>query len=249
MQMDRLTTKSQEAVRAAVDRAIRNGNPELVPEHVLVAILEQRDGVGTPLIERAGAAPGAVRRDLEQKIDGLPKVSGGSQPGLGRRVNALFQKAEDEAKAHKDDFISVEHFILAAAKADKDVQAIFDRYGLSHEKLLAALTQIRGAHRVTDQEPEGKFQALEKYTRDLTELARRAKIDPVIGRDEEIRRVMQVLSRRTKNNPVLIGEPGVGKTAIAEGIAARRRSSRVDASVALDLRSLPDPVPRWSKIA
>jgi ATP-dependent Clp protease ATP-binding subunit ClpB len=244
MQMDRLTTKSQEAVRSAVDRAIRSGNPELVPEHVLVAILEQRDGVGAPLVERAGAAPGAVRRELEQKLEGLPKVSGGSQPGLGRRVNALFQKAEDEAKGLKDDFISVEHFILAAAKHDKDLQAVFDRHGLAYDKLLAALTQIRGAHRVTDQEPEGKFQALEKYTRDLTELARRGKIDPVIGRDEEIRRVMQVLSRRTKNNPVLIGEPGVGKTAIAEGIAQRIVKGDVPESlkdkrlVALDLSAM-----------
>jgi ATP-dependent Clp protease ATP-binding subunit ClpB len=242
--MDRLTTKSQEAVRSAVDRAIRNGNPELVPEHLLVAILEQRDGVGAPLVERAGAPPGAVRRELEQKLEGLPKVSGGSQPGLGRRVNTLFQKAEDEAKGLKDDFVSVEHFILAAAKYDKDLQAIFDRHGLSYEKLLAALTQIRGAHRVTDQEPEGKFQALEKYTRDLTELARRGKIDPVIGRDEEIRRVMQVLSRRTKNNPVLIGEPGVGKTAIAEGIAQRIVKGDVPESlkdkrlVALDLSAM-----------
>jgi ATP-dependent Clp protease ATP-binding subunit ClpB len=242
--MDRLTTKSQEAVRAAVDRAIRSGNPELVPEHVFLAILEQRDGIGAPLVERAGAAPGALRRELEQKLEGLPKVSGGSQPGLGRRMNALFQKAEDEAKARKDDFVSIEHFVLAAAKSDKDLQAIFDRHGLSYEKLLTALTQIRGAHRVTDQEPEGKFQALEKYTRDLTELARRGKIDPVIGRDEEIRRVMQVLSRRTKNNPVLIGEPGVGKTAIAEGIAQRIVKGDVPESlkdkrlVAMDLSAM-----------
>src|SRR5262249_34596177 len=142
------------------------------------------------------------------------------------------------------DFVSVEHFMLAASKSDKDVQAIFDRHGLSYEKLLSAMTQIRGAHRVVDQEPEGKFQALEKYTRDLTELARRGKIDPVVGRDEEIRRVMQVLSRRTKNNPVLIGEPGVGKTAIAEGIAQRIVKGDVPESlkdkrlVALDLSSM-----------
>ena len=244
MKMDRLTTKSQEVIRAAVDRAIRSGNPELTPEHILVAVLEQRDSIGAPLVERAGAAPGAVRRDLEQRLESLPKVSGGSEPGLGRRANALLQKAEDEAKALKDDFVSVEHFLLAAAKSDKDVQAIFDRYGLSYEKLLAAMTQIRGAHRVADQDPEGKFQALEKYTRDLTEAARRGKIDPVIGRDEEIRRVMQVLSRRTKNNPVLIGEPGVGKTAIAEGIAQRIVKGDVPESlkdkrlVALDLSAM-----------
>jgi ATP-dependent Clp protease ATP-binding subunit ClpB len=244
MQMDRLTKKSQEAMRAAVDRAVRNGNPELTPEHILVAILEQRESIGAPLVERAGASPGAVRRELEQRIEALPKVSGGADPGLGRRANALVQKAEDEAKALKDDFVSVEHFLLAAAKSDKDVQAIFDRHGLSYEKLLAAMTQIRGAHRVSDQDPEGKFQALEKYTRDLTEAARRGKIDPVIGRDEEIRRVMQVLSRRTKNNPVLIGEPGVGKTAIAEGIAQRIVNGDVPESlkdkrlVALDLSAM-----------
>jgi ATP-dependent Clp protease ATP-binding subunit ClpB len=244
MKMDRLTTKSQEAIRAALDRASRNGNPELVPEHVLSAVLEQRDTIGSALIERAGAAPAAVRREFEQRIESLPRVSGGAEPGLSRRTNALFQKAEDEAKALKDDFVSVEHFLLAAAKSDKDVQAVFDRQGLSYEKLLAAMTQIRGAHRVVDQEPEGKFQALEKYTRDLTELARRGKIDPVVGRDEEIRRVMQVLSRRTKNNPVLIGEPGVGKTAIAEGIAQRIVKGDVPESlkdkrlVALDLSAM-----------
>ncbi|HEX4474167.1 MAG TPA: ATP-dependent chaperone ClpB [Polyangiaceae bacterium] len=242
--MDRLTTKSQEAVRAGLDRAVRAGNPELVPEHVIVAILEQRDGVGAPLVERAGAAVGAVRRDLEQRLEALPKVTGGSEPNIGRRATQLFTKAEDEAKALKDEFVSVEHFILAAAKSDKDVQAIFDRHGISHDKLLHALTQIRGSQRVTDQEPEGKFQALEKYTRDLTELARRGKIDPVIGRDEEIRRVMQVLSRRTKNNPVLIGEPGVGKTAIAEGIAQRIANGDVPESlkdkrlVSLDLSAM-----------
>ncbi len=244
MRMDRLTTKSQEAVRAALDRAVRAGNPELVPEHLIVAILEQRDGVGGPLVERAGAAVGAVRRDLEQRLESLPKVTGGSEPNIGRRATHLFTKAEDEAKALKDDFVSVEHFVLAAAKSDKDVQAIFDRHGVSHDKLLHALSQIRGSQRVTDQDPEGKFQALEKYTKDLTELARRGKIDPVIGRDEEIRRVMQVLSRRTKNNPVLIGEPGVGKTAIAEGIAQRIANGDVPESlkdkrlVSLDLSAM-----------
>ena len=244
MRMDRLTTKSQEALRSAMDRAARAGNPELVPEHLLAAILEQKDGVGGPLVERAGVPPGVLRKDLEQRLETLPKVSGGAEPSLGRRATLLVQKAEDEAKALKDDFVSVEHFLLAASKSDKDVQAVFDRHGLSHAKLLAALTQIRGAHRVTDQDPEGKFQALEKYTRDLTELARRGKIDPVIGRDEEIRRVLQVLSRRTKNNPVLIGEPGVGKTAIAEGIAQRIANGDVPEGlkdkrlVALDLSAM-----------
>ncbi|MBM4363491.1 MAG: AAA family ATPase, partial [Deltaproteobacteria bacterium] len=244
MRPDRLTNKSQEAVRAAVDRASRAGHPELVPEHLLVAILEQQGGVGAALVERAGAQPGALRRELESRLEGLPKVSGGAEPGLGRRAGALFQKAEDEAKALKDDFISVEHFVLAGAKHDKDLQASFDRLGLAYDKLLGALQQLRGAQRITDQDPEGKFQALEKYTRDLTDLARRGKIDPVVGRDEEIRRVLQVLSRRSKNNPVLIGEPGVGKTAIAEGIAQRIAQGDVPETlkdkrlVALDLSSM-----------
>src|SRR5690606_4681663 len=199
----------------------RRGNPELIPEHILVAVLEQEGGVGAALVERAGARARALAADLAERIDKLPRVSGGAEPSFGRRTTPFLNQAEDEAKRLKDDYVSVEHFVLAGAKGDKDVQAVFDRHGLSHEKLMRALAEIRGSQRVTDPDPEGKFQALEKYTRDLTALARRGKIDPVIGRDEEIRRVMQVLSRRTKNNPVLIGEPGVGKTAIAEGIAHR----------------------------
>jgi ATP-dependent Clp protease ATP-binding subunit ClpB len=244
MRLDRLTTKSQEALRSAADAASRRGHPELIPEHLLVAILEQDGGVGRALVERAGAQPGALTRDLAARIDALPKVSGGAEPSFGRRFTPFLSHAEDEAKRLKDDYVSVEHFVLAASRHDKDVQAVFDRHGLSYDKLVRTLAEIRGSQRVTDQEPEGKFQALEKYTRDLTALARRGKIDPVIGRDEEIRRVMQVLSRRTKNNPVLIGEPGVGKTAIAEGIAHRIASGDVPESLkdkrilALDLASM-----------
>ncbi|HEY6560900.1 MAG TPA: ATP-dependent chaperone ClpB [Polyangiaceae bacterium] len=244
MRTDRLTTKSQEAVRAAIDGAMRRGNPEVIPEHVLIAILEQEGGVGAPLVERAGANPKALIADLEQRVRSLPQVSGGSEPSFGRRTLPFLNNAEDEAKRLKDDYVSVEHFLLSASKHDKDVQAIFDRHGISYDRLMRALAEIRGSQRVTDQDPEGKFQALEKYTRDLTALAQRGKIDPVIGRDEEIRRVMQVLSRRTKNNPVLIGEPGVGKTAIAEGIAHRIASGDVPESLkdkrilALDLASM-----------
>src|SRR6187549_1356915 len=244
MRMDRLTSKSQEALQSAAANASRRGNPELIPEHLLVAILEQEGGVGAALTQRAGADPAALAKDLNARIEGLPKVSGGAEPSFGRRTVPLMNQAEDEAKKLKDDYVSVEHFLLAAVKHDKDVQAVADRHSLSYDKLVRALAEIRGSQRVTDQNPEGKFQALEKYTRDLTALAKRGKIDPVIGRDEEIRRVMQVLSRRTKNNPVLIGEPGVGKTAIAEGIAHRIAKGDVPESLkdkrilALDLASM-----------
>jgi ATP-dependent Clp protease ATP-binding subunit ClpB len=221
MRLDRMTTKSEEAVREAIGRAARAGNPEILPEHMLAAMLEQQDGIAGPLLQKVGANVKAIAEGFKQKLDGLPKVTGGAEPSLGRRSMALYQKAEDEAKALKDDFISVEHFFLAGAKHDRDVQAIFERGGLNYERLLVALREVRGAHRITDRDPEGKFQALDKYTRDLTDYARKGKLDPVIGRDEEIRRVIQVLSRRTKNNPVIIGSPGVGKTAIVEGIAQR----------------------------
>ena len=222
MRPDRMTTNSQAAFRQGVDLASRNGNPELVPEHVLVALLDQEGGVGGPLLQKAGGDVSAVRALAQKRIDGLPKVTGGAEPGLSRRVLEIMRKAEDEAKTLKDDFVSVEHYVLAMAKHDRECQGLFEQSGgVSYEKLLRALSAVRGSQRVTSKDPETTFQALEKYCRDLTEQARKGKSDPVVGRDEEIRRVMQVLSRRTKNNPVLIGEPGVGKTAIVEGIAQR----------------------------
>jgi ATP-dependent Clp protease ATP-binding subunit ClpB len=217
-----MTTKSREAFQDAIDRASRFGNPELQPEHLLAAMLEQEGGVAAPLLQKAGADVPALQADVVKIIEGFPRVSGGAQPGLSRRTLEVIRRADDEAKQLKDEYVSVEHYVLAAVRHDREVRALVERHGgVNHESLLAALASVRGTQRITDPDPEGKFQALEKYTRDLTEAARKGKVDPVVGRDEEIRRVMQVLSRRTKNNPVLIGDPGVGKTAIVEGIAQR----------------------------
>jgi ATP-dependent Clp protease ATP-binding subunit ClpB len=222
MRPDRMTTKSREAFQDAIARASRFGNPELQPEHLLAAMIEQEGGVGGPLLQKAGADVSALRAAVARKVEGLPRVTGGAEPGLSRRTLEVIRRADDEAKQLKDEYVSVEHYLLAMARHDREVKALFEQSGgVDYEKLLAAMASVRGAQRITDQDPEGKFQALEKYCRDLTDAARRGKMDPVVGRDEEIRRVMQVLSRRTKNNPVLIGEPGVGKTAIVEGIAQR----------------------------
>jgi len=217
-----MTTKSREAFQDAIDRASRAGNPELQPEHLLLAMLEQDGGVGAPLLQKAGADVKALASAVQKRVEGLPRVSGGAQPGMSRRTLEVIRKADDEAKQLKDDYVSVEHYVVAMARHDREIEVLFAEHGgVTVEKLMAAMASVRGSQRITDQDPEGKFQALEKYCRDLTESARKGKTDPVIGRDEEIRRVMQVLSRRTKNNPVLIGEPGVGKTAIVEGIAQR----------------------------
>jgi ATP-dependent Clp protease ATP-binding subunit ClpB len=217
-----MTTKSREAFQSAIDRASRLGNPQVQPEHLLAAMLEQEGGIAAPLLQKAGADLDGLRAALSAKVEGLPRATGGAEPGLARQTLELIRRADDEAKQLKDDYVSIEHYLLAAAKHDKELAALFSQNGgITYEKLLSAVAGVRGTQRVTDPEPEAKFQALEKYSRDLTDAARRGKTDPVVGRDEEIRRVMQVLSRRTKNNPVLIGEPGVGKTAIVEGIAQR----------------------------
>jgi ATP-dependent Clp protease ATP-binding subunit ClpB len=222
MRPERMTTKSREAFQGAIDRASRLGNPQVLPEHLLAAMLEQEGGIAGPLLQKAGVDLDALRAALAAKIEGLPRVTGGAEPGLARQTLELIRRADDEAKQLKDEYVSAEHYLLAGVKHDRDLGALLLQHGgVTHESLLAAVAGVRGSQRITDPEPEGKFQALEKYCRDLTDAARRGKTDPVIGRDEEIRRVMQVLSRRTKNNPVLIGEPGVGKTAIVEGIAQR----------------------------
>ncbi len=244
MRIDKFTTRSREAIASAQSEATRRGNPELLPEHIVMALLDQEQGVLGALVQKAGADAGAVGAEVTAAVEKLPRVTGGSEPALSRRAANLLQKAEDEAKALKDDFTSVEHLGLAAVKHDRELAALFKRHGIDEAKYLAALKEVRGNQRVTSADPEATFQALDKYCKDLTTLARSGKLDPVIGRDEEIRRVMQVLSRRTKNNPVLIGEPGVGKTAIVEGIAQRVVRGDVPESlkdkrlVSLDLAAL-----------
>jgi ATP-dependent Clp protease ATP-binding subunit ClpB len=219
---DRLTVKSQEAVQAASGHAAENGNPEVLPLHLMAALLEDREGVVIPVLEKVGVPVEQLLSGVNSAIEKLPKVQGGGQPGMSAALQKVLEQGFKEAENFKDDYVSTEHLLLALSKAKNDpVQLALAALGGTHEAILKALSAVRGSQRVTDQNPEGKFQALEKYAKDLTDLARRGKLDPVIGRDEEIRRVIQVLSRRTKNNPVLIGEPGVGKTAIVEGLARR----------------------------
>jgi ATP-dependent Clp protease ATP-binding subunit ClpB len=220
MRLDRLTTKTREALVAAQQNAADRSNPEVYPEHLLLELLAQSDGLAPAILKKAGADIQGLIRALGAMLDRMPKVAGGAEPGLSRRLRDLLGQAWKETEALKDEYTSAEH-VLLASYGDAQLKKMLEAQGVDRAKLLEAVQQVRGNQRVTDQDPEGKFQALEKYTRNLTEAARQGKTDPVIGRDEEIRRVMQVLSRRTKNNPVLIGEPGVGKTAIAEGIAHR----------------------------
>ncbi len=221
MDMNRMTVKLQEALQSASALAMRRGHQGIDVEHLLVALLEQESGIAGSLLEQAGVSPAAVRQAADQALAKVAQVQGpGAAPGqihLTPRLSALLTKAEDQMKELRDEFLSVEHIVLAMVEEG----GVFRRLNLTRDRLLTALQQVRGNQRVTSQDPEGTYQALEKYGRDLTKLAGQGKLDPVIGRDEEIRRTIQILSRRTKNNPVLIGEPGVGKTAIVEGLAQR----------------------------
>ena len=225
MDPNRLTEKAQDALRQAQTMAQREGQTQIEPEHLAVALLEQDGGVAARIVDKAGGNPATLAQRLRQALGRLPRVSGpgaqGGQVYVSPRVNEVLTSAESEAQRMKDEFVSVEHLLLALVDKDRAVAEAFQAAGLTRDKLTEATAAVRGGQRVTSQTPEGTYEALEKYGRDLTALAQQGKLDPVIGRDEEIRRVVQILSRRTKNNPVLIGAPGVGKTAIVEGLAQR----------------------------
>ena len=241
---DKFTIKAQEAVQAAVELAATRGNPQVTPVHHIQALLAEREGIVRPLLEKIGTDRGHLERIVEAEVSHLPKVSGGAQPQPDQELIKVFEAATTESHQMKDEFVSTDHLLLALAKVPSKAKNVLQLAAIGEKELLTGLQAVRGQSRVTDQNPEEKFQALEKYGIDLTKRASQGKLDPVIGRDAEIRRVIQVLSRRTKNNPVLIGEPGVGKTAIAEGLALRIVQADVPENlrgrrvVALDLGAL-----------
>src|SRR5213596_1159122 len=221
MRLDKFTLRGQEAIQAGIELAERSQNQQVEPEHILCAMLEQPEGIVRPLLGKLGANVQVVKSDCEAAVARFPRVQGGQQY-FSSRLSQIFNAAQKEAEKMQDEYISTEHLLLAIAdEKDGEAGKILRQHGVNHDDLLKVIEQMRGGVRITDQNAEANYQALSKYAKDLTELARQGKLDPVIGRDDEIRRTIQVLSRRTKNNPVLIGEPGVGKTAIAEGLALR----------------------------
>ena len=223
MNINKYTEKAQEAIVAAQQLADREGNPEILPEHLLLTLLEQREGIVPEIVRKMNQDPAALAAAIRTELERQPRAQGGSQPGLSARLRKVTDAAESEAERLKDEYVSTEHLFVAIAGEGTRSPAVrlLEQRGINKDAILKAMTAVRGSQRVTSQNPESTYQSLERYGRDLTDLARKGKLDPVIGRDDEIRRVIQVLSRRTKNNPVLIGEPGVGKTAVVEGLAQR----------------------------
>jgi len=244
MKLNKFTFKAQEVLQDAQNTAEENHQSEITPEHLLLALMQQKDGIGSPLLKKIGADTNNIRNSLVKNIEDSPKVYGSSQIYLSPSLNDILKNAQREATQMKDEYVGIEHLLIALCQDNSFAGQILRENGVNKDTLLKALTDIRGAERITDQNPEEKYQALERYTRDLTSLAERNNLDPVIGRDREIRRIIQVLSRRTKNNPVLIGEPGTGKTAIVEGLAQRMVAGDVPDSLkdrrllALDISSM-----------